>query len=299
LKNQNYDAIELLVTDKVLILVWYNSKQLQSATSVNQGETWVTASLLKYSNVIYDWSFSSAVTLENGTLVLTAVGTQPSYPGTCNTIPTKLIVFRSVDSGKTWNQLNIASFATFPCCGDVREINPVLTSNKINEFDLLFFGNSTSEGSCAILFTNSNNTGVSWSRPVSLSADYPQAFIDPSLATYSLDEVQLYWIDTGAALWRRYSGDGGNTWTPSSVVTEAIVKESIELSSSHLALVVDNYDQAHLVFSISTQTNTTDYGSIYYVRQISLRHWFLKPLAIGLWITTVLITIILVSGWFI
>jgi len=71
------------------------------------------------------------------------------------------------------------------------------------------------------------------------------------------------------------------------------------LSSSHLDLVVDNFDLAHLVLTISTGTNTSSFGTIYYVQQESLKQWFLKPLGLGLWITTVIVTILLVAGWFI
>jgi len=245
--------------------------------------------------------FSKAVELQDGVILIAGVGHQASYPGTCQEIATKLIVFRSEDEGKTWELNNIATFATFPCCGNTRDISPVLTSDSKNRADLLFFGNSTAnEPSCAILFVSSNDTGISWSRPVSLSENTPQSFIDPAIATYSFDELQLFWIDIGGSLWRRISDDGGETWIPSGAISDPVVQNTVEPElelHSHLALDVDDYNDAHLVFSISAIRNDTS-GTIYYVKQKSLRHWFLKPLELGLWIVTVVFSVVIVSGWF-
>jgi len=208
------------------------------------------------------------------------------------------VLFRSTDYGNTWIASTIASYATFPCCGDTRDISPVLTSDSAEDLDLIFFGNNT-DAPCAILFTSSNDSGITWTNTVSLSSSSLQSFIDPALATYSSNEIQLYWIDIGGSLWRRFSTDAGGTWTPSGSITQAVVSDSSQLSSSHLDLVVDNYDLAHLVFTISLETNTSSSGTIYYVQQASLKQWYLKPLGLGLWITTVIVTVLLVAGWFI
>jgi hypothetical protein len=240
------------------------------------------------------------VELNDGVVLIAGVGHQMSYPDSCQETATKLVVFRSEDQGKTWTMNNLATFATFPCCGHTRDISPILTSDSMNRADLLFFGNSTSkEPSCAILFVSSNDTGISWSRPVSLSDNAPQSFIDPSIATYTFDELQLFWIDIGGSLWR-LSDDGGKTWTRSSSITEDVVPETDDVSKlhSHLALDVDSYNDAHIVFSISAERNDTA-GTIYYVKQKSLRNWFLKPLELGLWIVTVSTSILIVAGWFI
>jgi len=54
----------------------------------------------------------------------------------------------------------------------------------------------------------------------------------------------------GGSLRRRFSTDAGGTWTPAESVTATLVNDINELSSSHLDVVVDNNNLAHLVFSL-------------------------------------------------
>jgi len=134
----DYSSLVLRGTTDMISLIWYNQKQINCASSVDHGDNWVTSTLLKYSTT-FDWIFARAVTFSNGVSLLSAVGTRSSYPDSCNTVPTSLILFRSTDYGKTWKASTIASYATFPCCGDTRDISPVLTSNSAEDLDLLFF----------------------------------------------------------------------------------------------------------------------------------------------------------------
>jgi len=290
-------TVMLRGSEDILLLVWYDQKQITGASSVDHGISWETSTLHKY-NIAYNWMFSRAVTSADDVHILTAIGTQPTFPDSCNLLPTSLIVFRTDDNGKTWTNLrNVASHATFPCCGDTRDISPILTSDSMTKIDLLFFGNTTND-KCAILFISSKDSGITWSKPpVSLSFNTPQSYIDPALVTYAEDEVQLYWMDVSGSLWRRFSTDTGRMWTPAEQVTK--INGQSALTSTHLDVAMDDQNLAHLVFSVSIQNNNTNFGTIYYVQQESLRHWYLKPLGLGLWITTVIVTILIVAGWFV